>query len=88
MKQFSSFGNIVDKFSAVDTNNTRTLKNVFVGVASAIFSLREDRAWNNVNDVFSRQKLGLQLTSLQVEQVDLSRLTSLALALATSSLEK
>ena len=34
---------------------------------------------------FSRQKFTLWLTFLQVKQVDLSRLTSLALALATSS---
>ena len=36
---------------------------------------------------FSRQKFTLWLTFLQVKQVDLSRLTSLALALATSSLQ-
>lgn len=50
MKQFSSLIKIVGIFSTLDTNNffqfgdTTTLKNVLVGVASAIFSLRGDRA--------------------------------------------
>ena len=39
------------------------------------------------NDVFSAKKFTLYFTPLQVNQVDLSRLTSLALALTPSSLK-
>jgi len=52
MKQFSSSVNIFDKHSTLDTNDFfrvrghNDFQNVLVGVPSAIFSLREDRARN------------------------------------------
>lgn len=41
----------------------------------------------SITDVFRAKKITLCFTPLHVNQVDVSRLTSLALALATSSLE-